>query len=70
MLNGKRLLVVISGGIAAYKTLELIRRLKDAGAQVRCIMTRNAEQFVTPLSVSTLSGERVFQDIFSLTDET
>ena len=70
MLNGKRLLVVISGGIAAYKTLDLIRRLKDAGAAVRCIMTRNAEQFVTPLSVATLSGERVFQDIFSLTDET
>lgn len=70
MLNGKRILLVISGGIAAYKTLELIRRLKEAGATVRCILTRNAEQFVTPLSVSTLSGERVFQDIFSLTDET
>lgn len=70
MLNGKRLLVVITGGIAAYKSLELIRRLKDAGADLRCILTRNAEQFVTPLSVATLSGQRVFQDIFSLTDET
>jgi len=69
-LNGKRILLVISGGIAAYKSLELIRRLKDAGAAVRCVLTRNAEQFVTPLSVATLSGERVFQDIFSLTDET
>ena len=70
MLTGKRLLVVITGGIAAYKSLEVIRRLKEAGASVRCIMTRNAAQFVTPLSVATLAGERVFQDLFSLTDET
>ena len=70
MLKGKRLLVIITGGIAAYKSLDLIRRLKDAGADLRCILTKNAENFITPLSVATLSGQRVFQDIFSLTDET
>ena len=69
MLDGRRVLVVISGGIAAYKSLELIRRLKDRGADVRCILTRNATQFVTPLSVQTLSGNKVFEDTFSLTDE-
>ena len=70
MLTGKRILLVISGGIAAYKALELIRRLRERGAVLRCIMTRSAGQFVTPLSVSTLAGERVFDDMFSLTDET
>ena len=70
MLNGKRILLVITGGIAAYKTPDLIRRLKDRGASVRCIMTHGAEQFVTPLTVATLCRERVFQDMFSLTDET
>ncbi len=70
MLDGKRILLVITGGIAAYKALELIRRLRDAGARVRVIMTESAANFVTPLSVATLSGERVFQDLFSLTDET
>lgn len=69
MLDAKRILLVISGGIAAYKSLELIRRLKEKGAQVRCILTENAANFVTPLSVSALSGNRVFQDLFSLTDE-
>lgn len=70
MLNGKRILLVITGGIAAYKALELIRRLRDQNAHCRVIMTKNAENFVTPLSVATLAGERVFQDLFSLTDET
>jgi phosphopantothenoylcysteine decarboxylase/phosphopantothenate--cysteine ligase len=69
MLKGKRILLVISGGIAAYKALELIRRLRERGASVRCAMTGSAEQFVTPLSVSSLSGEKVSTDIFSLTDE-
>ncbi|MEK9969122.1 MAG: bifunctional phosphopantothenoylcysteine decarboxylase/phosphopantothenate--cysteine ligase CoaBC [Ferrovibrio sp.] len=69
MLKGKRILLVISGGIAAYKALELIRRLRERGVSVRCAMTRAAEQFVTPLSVSSLSGEKVSTDIFSLTDE-
>lgn len=69
MLDGRRILLVISGGIAAYKSLDLIRRLKERGAAVRCILTKGGAQFVTPLSVQTLSGEKVFQDTFSLTDE-
>lgn len=69
MLDGKRILLVISGGIAAYKSLELIRRLRGRGAAVRCILTKNAQEFVTPLAVQTLSGEKVFSDTFSLTDE-
>jgi phosphopantothenoylcysteine decarboxylase/phosphopantothenate--cysteine ligase len=69
MLKGKRILLVISGGIAAYKALELIRRLRERGVSVRCTMTKSAEQFVTPLSVSSLSGEKVATDLFSLTDE-
>ncbi|MEW5726199.1 MAG: bifunctional phosphopantothenoylcysteine decarboxylase/phosphopantothenate--cysteine ligase CoaBC [Pseudomonadota bacterium] len=69
MLDGRRILLVISGGIAAYKSLDLIRRLKERGAQVRCILTKGGAQFVTPLAVQTLSGEKVFQDTFSLTDE-
>jgi phosphopantothenoylcysteine decarboxylase/phosphopantothenate--cysteine ligase len=69
MLHGKRILLVIGGGIAAYKCLELIRRLRERGAGVRCVMTASARQFVTPLSVSALSGDRVYDDQFSLTDE-
>ena len=69
MLDGRRILLVISGGIAAYKSLELIRRLRERGAAVRCVVTANATQFVTPLALQTLSGEKVFQDTFSLTDE-
>ena len=63
------ILLIISGGIAAYKALELIRRMKDKGWQVRVILTKGAQQFVTPLSVSALSGEKVYSDLFSLTDE-
>lgn len=69
MTNGKRILLIIGGGIAAYKSLELIRRLQDRGAKVRAIMTQAAAHFVTPLSVSSLSGDKVYQDLFSLTDE-
>lgn len=69
MIDGRRILLIITGGIAAYKSLELIRRLRDRGAKVRAILTKGGEQFVTPLAVSTLTGERVFQDIFDLTDE-
>ncbi len=68
-LHRKRILLVIAGGIAAYKCLELIRRLREADATVRCILTRAGAEFVTPLSVATLSGERAFTDLFSLTDE-
>ena len=69
MLNNKRILLIISGGIAAYKALEFIRRLKDRGCQVRCILTEGGTEFVTPLSVAALSGEKVYTDLFSLTDE-
>ena len=69
MLEGRRILLVISGGIAAYKSLELIRRLRDRGAAVRCVMTKAAGQFVTPLSVASLSEDKVYSDLFSLTDE-
>lgn len=69
MLDGKRILLVISGGIAAYKSLDLIRRLRERGAAVRCILTRGGTEFVTPLSVAALSEEKVFTELFSLTDE-
>ncbi|MFG1319821.1 bifunctional phosphopantothenoylcysteine decarboxylase/phosphopantothenate--cysteine ligase CoaBC [Xanthobacter autotrophicus] len=69
MLNDKRILLLIGGGIAAYKCLELVRRLKERGAKVRAVMTRSAGQFVTPLSVGAITGERVFTDLFDLTAE-
>jgi phosphopantothenoylcysteine decarboxylase / phosphopantothenate---cysteine ligase len=62
--NVKRVLLIIGGGIAAYKSLDLIRRLKERGIAVRCILTKAAEQFVTPLSAGALVGERVFTDLF------
>jgi phosphopantothenoylcysteine decarboxylase/phosphopantothenate--cysteine ligase len=68
-MQGKRILLIIGGGIAAYKSLELIRRLRERGHAVRAILTKAGAEFVTPLSVSSLAGERVFQDLFSLTDE-
>jgi phosphopantothenoylcysteine decarboxylase / phosphopantothenate---cysteine ligase len=64
-----RILLIISGGIAAYKSLELIRRLKDRGATVQVVMTSAARQFISPLSAATLSGQAVRDDLFSLTDE-
>src|ERR1700678_4219801 len=68
-LSRARILLIISGGIAAYKSLELIRRLKDRGATVRVVMTSAARQFISPLSAATLSGQPVRDDLFSLTDE-
>jgi phosphopantothenoylcysteine decarboxylase/phosphopantothenate--cysteine ligase len=68
LLNRKTLLIV-GGGIAAYKSLLLIRRLQDKGAHVRCILTAAAQHFVAPLSVSALTNDKVFLDLFSLTDE-
>ena len=65
----KRVLLIISGGIAAYKSLDLIRRLRERGLCVRCILTKNGSKFVTPLSLSALSEDRVYSDLFSLTDE-
>jgi phosphopantothenoylcysteine decarboxylase / phosphopantothenate---cysteine ligase len=70
VLQGKRILLIIGGGIAAYKVLELIRRLRDEGASLNAVMTKAAKQFVPPLSVASLSGAKVFDDLFSLTDET
>jgi phosphopantothenoylcysteine decarboxylase/phosphopantothenate--cysteine ligase len=70
MLNGKRILLVISGGIAAYKSLELIRLIKKSGGSVRCILTQGGAQFVMPLSVAALSEEQVYTDLWSLKDET
>ncbi len=69
MPDGKRILLVVGGGIAAYKCLELIRRLRGRGAAVRCILTRAGAQFVTPLSLSALTEDKVYQDLFSLDDE-
>lgn len=68
-LQNRRILLIIGGGIAAYKCLELIRRLRDKGARVRTILTEAGAQFVTPLSVGTLTGEPVFQSLFDLTRE-
>ncbi|WP_412550782.1 bifunctional phosphopantothenoylcysteine decarboxylase/phosphopantothenate--cysteine ligase CoaBC [Shimia sp. MIT910701] len=69
MLTDKRILLIIAGGIAAYKSMELIRRLRERGAWVTPVLTRAAEEFVTPLSVSSLAGEKVYRDLFDLTDE-
>ncbi len=69
MQQNRRILLIIAGGIAAYKTLELIRRLREREFTVRCIVTRAGARFVTPLALASLSGERVFTDLFSLTDE-
>jgi phosphopantothenoylcysteine decarboxylase/phosphopantothenate--cysteine ligase len=69
MLDGKRVLLVIGGGIAAYKALDLIRRLKERGAAVRCILTRAAQEFITPLAAGALTGERAFTDLFDAQGE-
>jgi phosphopantothenoylcysteine decarboxylase/phosphopantothenate--cysteine ligase len=68
-LTGKRVLLIVSGGIAAYKALELIRLLTQAGSGVRCVLTEAAAQFVTPLSLQALSGEPVHTTLWSLTEE-
>jgi phosphopantothenoylcysteine decarboxylase / phosphopantothenate---cysteine ligase len=68
-MSRARILLVISGGIAAYKSLELIRRLRDRGATVRVVMTPAAQQFISPLSAATLSGQPIRDELFSLTDE-
>ncbi len=68
-LKNNRILLIIGGGIAAYKCLDLIRRLRERGAAVRAILTQSGEQFVTPLSVASLTGDKVYTDLFDLTDE-
>ncbi|MFB9150987.1 bifunctional phosphopantothenoylcysteine decarboxylase/phosphopantothenate--cysteine ligase CoaBC [Roseovarius ramblicola] len=69
MLASRRILLIIGGGIAAYKALDLIRRLRERGAEVVPVLTRAGAEFVTPLSVSALAGRKVFSDLFDLTDE-
>nr|WP_298682813.1 bifunctional phosphopantothenoylcysteine decarboxylase/phosphopantothenate--cysteine ligase CoaBC [uncultured Dongia sp.] len=66
---GKRVLLIITGGIAAYKALDVIRRGRERGLQFRVILTKGGAEFVTPLSVASLSGSRVYSELFSLTDE-
>ncbi len=68
-LDGRRILLIVAGGIAAYKALELIRLIRREGGAVRCVLTEGGAQFVTPLSLQALSEERVYTDLFSLTDE-
>ncbi|MEX3011181.1 bifunctional phosphopantothenoylcysteine decarboxylase/phosphopantothenate--cysteine ligase CoaBC [Hoeflea sp. TYP-13] len=68
-LSGKRILLIITGGIAAYKSLDLIRRLRERGASVRPVMTRGAKEFITPLAVGALAADTVFDDLFSREDE-
>jgi len=68
-MDENRVLLIVSGGIAAYKVLELIRRLKERGIAVRCILTKGGAEFVTPLSLAAISEDKVYQDLFSLTDE-
>ncbi len=69
MLKGKRILLIVAGGIAAFKSLELVRRLRERGAAVRCVLTEAGAKFVTPLSLQALTEDRVYSDMFSLTDE-
>lgn len=69
MLADKRILLIIGGGIAAFKALDLIRRLREKGASVTPVLTRSGAEFVTPLSVSALAGQKVYQDLFDLTAE-
>jgi phosphopantothenoylcysteine decarboxylase/phosphopantothenate--cysteine ligase len=69
MLAGKRILLIVSGGIAAYKALELVRRLRERGAAVRAVLTAGGAQFITPLSLAALTEDKVYTDMFSLTDE-
>jgi len=69
MLNGKRILLIIGGGVAAYKALDLSRRLMEHGASVKGILTAGGQEFITPLSVASLTGEECYTDLFSLKDE-
>lgn len=68
-VGGRTVLLIVCGGIAAYKSLELVRLLTGAGLRVRTVLTAAGRQFVTPLSLQALTGEKVYEDLFSLTDE-
>ncbi|WP_322890207.1 MULTISPECIES: bifunctional phosphopantothenoylcysteine decarboxylase/phosphopantothenate--cysteine ligase CoaBC [unclassified Yoonia] len=69
MLAGRHILLIVGGGIAAFKSLDLVRRLRDQGARVTPVLTKAGAEFVTPLSLSALAGSKVYQDLFDLTDE-
>lgn len=69
MTGETRVLLIVAGGIAAYKALELVRRLRERGIRVRCILTKSGAEFVTPLSLSALTEDKVYGELFSLTDE-
>lgn len=69
MLANKHILLIVGGGIAAFKSLDLVRRLRERGAQVTPVLTKAGAEFVTPLSLSALSASKVYQDLFNLTDE-
>lgn len=69
MLSGKRILLIITGGIAAYKSLDLIRRLQERGAKVRAVLTKGGSQFITPLAVGALTGDQVFTELFDRDSE-
>ena len=68
-MSGKSILLIVGGGIAAYKSLELVRRLAERGIKTRAILTQAGAEFITPLSLSALTGEKIYSDLFSLTDE-
>ncbi len=68
-MNGKRILLIVGGGIAAYKSLELVRLLKRQGIAVRAVMTKSAAEFVTPLSLGVMTEDNVYSDMFDLKDE-
>ena len=68
-LSNKKILLIICGGISAYKSLEIIRGLKKNNAQVKTILTKSAKEFVTPLSISSLSQEKVYEDMFNIENE-
>jgi len=68
-LSGKKILLIICGGVSAYKSLEIVRSLKKKGVQIKTILTKNAKKFVTPLSVASLSQEKIYEDLFSVENE-
>ena len=69
MKPNKKILLIITGGIAAYKSLDVIRGLKDRGHDITCVLTKSGSEFVTPLSLESLSGNKVYTDLFNLNDE-
>jgi len=68
-MQGKRILLIVGGGIAAYKACELVRAMRKAGAAVRCVLTAGGAHFVTPLALSALSEDKVYTDLWDLTNE-